>query len=162
MHYYNGFCVNFTKVLNPEYCGIDVTEGEPENFFTEEMEKNKEHCYDFLLIDESTKFCRFYVVVDNNFTVDEVLTNVNISYGSLTNMLNMHWGFGKYTEDGWVPAKVKDVSVHTFQIDEEFLQKIKKFMGDEKLLHHIGRYLNTKSGWWKFENEFNKYFELTK
>ena len=168
---FNGFCINFFKVLReqnykPEQ---DITLKLPTQHFTKEMKINEKHCFNFLTIDNTTKFCRIFIVVDNNFSIEQVLYNINSIYQSLENMLNIHWAFGKYTDDGWVPAYVSNMNVYKFMIDENFFYKVKvclleknvKEINEQELnkqLHKTGRYLNTKKYWKQFEKEFNNYF----
>ena len=84
-------------------------------------------------------------------------------------MLNVHWAFGKYTQDGWVPAIVSKLYAYKFKIDDEFIQKIKLHLYEKKvdtidekeledLLHETGRYLNTKKDWKNFILQFDEYF----
>lgn len=170
MNTYNGFCLNFIKKITCDVPVEDITINLPKQHLTKEMMQNKKHTlFTFLTIDEKIKFCRIFIVIDNDFSLNQIINNINLIYGSIENMLNVHWAFGKYTQDGWVPAIVSKLYAYKFKIDDEFIQKIKLHLYEKKvdtidekeledLLHETGRYLNTKKDWKNFILQFDEYF----
>ena len=174
---FNGICVNFTKVLTNETPEPedDIRLNMPKEVLANESRINSVHSIsNFNTINEETKFCRMFVVIDNEFTVEKIIQNINYVYGSLENMMTKNWCHGLHSKDGDVPAKAVSTKAYKFTIDDDFLDKVNRYlyeknyrvtllnMTDEdselnQLLHDTGRLLNTKKDWANFEKEFNDY-----
>ena len=114
-------------------------------------------------------------MIDNEFSVEKIMQNINFVHGSLENMMNKHWGYGTHSKDRDVPAKVSSLTAYEFTIDDDFLNKVNihlvennakvsllNIKDDDSELNHLlydtGRILNTKKDWANFEKEFNDYF----
>ena len=176
---FKGICISFTKVLTNETPEPedDIRINMVQEDLTNEMRINQVHNFStFATRNEETKFCRIFVVIDNEFSVEKIMQNINFVHGSLENMLNKHWGDGGLDpEHARVPAKVSSLKAYEFTIDDDFLEKVNRYLYEKNvrvsllnmkddeselnlLLYDTGRILNTKKDWANFEKEFNDYF----
>ena len=90
---FKGICISFTKVLTNETPEPedDIRLNTPKEDHTNEMRINQvHHISTFATRNEETKFCRIFVVIDNEFTVEKAIQNINSVYGTFENMMNMH------------------------------------------------------------------------